>query len=218
MLKTALAVVFFMALITGQTIGQDSISYAGLIPKSIVKYSPLHLLNHYPTIQLAYEQGLGGKWTAQIDVGYVINYDNIDSDFEDKRGFKLKVEPRYYFADKIEKHVLFYLAVEYYINRINFDRSERREECFDVTCNHRYMRTYDFEVKYREMGSTFKFGKLKWYGDIALDFNFGLSLRYIRYHHPPGSLPLDGWFRFINEEDRTAFSPYISGRIGYRLK
>jgi len=212
--------VLFSLLITVGHYGfcQDTLSHDALIPKSVIKYSPLHLVNHYPSIQFAYEFALAGQWTAQFDAGYVIDYGYDLDEFKNKRGFKLKAEPRYYFDGKPDKGVLFYFAAEFYGNRINFDRTEVQQECFDLGCNHRYTREYDMTVKYRELGSTVKFGRLKWYRDIVFDFNFGLSLRYIRYHHPIGTGPVDTWFAVVNEDDRTAFGPHLSVRIGYRLK
>jgi hypothetical protein len=106
-----------------------------LVPDKAIKVSPLHLLNFYPTIEASYEQKIRDKITAQLEVGYVLRY-NDQQEFQKMRGVKLKAEPRYYFWGRTDRQKLYYAAIEPYANVINFDRLDSRTECFDLECNH----------------------------------------------------------------------------------
>lgn len=202
---------------------QDSLNFDRLVPGSAVKFSPLHLLNFYPTVEVSYEQKLYRRVTLQAEVGYIVNY-RVDykSRFDNKRGVKLKLEPRYYFWGRTDKKKMYYASAEPYFYVINFDRNDSREECFDVECTSRFRRTYHYKVKYRESGFTLKAGYIRYYARFFLDFNSGLTLRNIRYYEPDWVEPgLEESFIFVkipNEEDRITVSPHLCVRLGYRLK
>jgi hypothetical protein len=198
---------------------QDSTIHK-LIPGSSIKYSPLHLINFYPTIQVAYEQFITGRLTTQVDLGYVVKVDrSYDERFLNKKGVKVKIEPRIYFAPVLKRRLIYYSSVEGYYNRINFNRKSDREECFDLSCEHRYIRKYFYPVKYREYGLSLKMGFVKYYRNFMLDINSGWTLRIIDYQHgifEPENF--DDFFPIPNETDRIVPSPNLGVRVGYRVK
>lgn len=213
-------VIVLMVGVVTPTSGQDSL--ASLIPRSAIKFSPLHMFNFYPTIQIAYEHHISGNFTAQLDAGVVLNFNDVSERFQNKRGFKSKLEVRYYFRSRDDRDRVNYFAFEPYYYRINFDRtSQGPPECLDADCTVRFVRNYDYMMMYREKGFTFKVGSLKYYDSFFTDFNFGITNRFVDYD---SSLPLlfpegnPGWFPIPNEEDRRVISPHIGIRFGVRLK
>lgn len=201
---------------------QDSLNIDKLVPGSAVKFSPLHLLNFYPTVEVSYEHKLFQRVTLQAEVGYVLDY-HYETEFDDKRGVKLKLEPRYYFWGRTDREKIYYASAEPYFYVINFDRTDSREECFDMECTSRFRRTYQYKVKYRENGITLKAGYIRYYSRFFLDFNSGLTLRNIRYYKPDlsGADFDEGPLMFIkipNEENRITIAPHLCVRLGYRLK
>lgn len=189
-----------------------------LVPTNAIKLSPFHLINFYPTLEVSYERKIWKRFTFQTEVGYVLNYQTQATDYQNKRGVKLKFEPRYYFHQKGDR-VLYYGAVEYYNNIINFDREVHVTECFDVDCVNQFDRLYFYKVKYREQGVSFKGGMTIHFNKVFLDFNAGISIRSIDYDDPLDVDGLDDNFLYFgpNEEDRTVPSPCLGIRVGYRF-
>lgn len=196
------------------------------VPFSVVKVSPYHLLNFYPTVELSYEQRIFPHITVQAEGGYVLDYgSNQDIKFQNKRGVKLKLEGRYYFDVTAERATIFYSALEPYTNIIDFDRYGVVQECFDGACSHPYNREFDIEVNYRERGASVKIGAL-WFTGLGflMDLSVGCTLRDIVYDQPPlppGAVINDepGFFRIRpDEQDRQDLSPAVGIRIGYRLR
>lgn len=191
------------------------------IPKHAVRVSPLHLMNFYPTIQLGYEANIKGRFSLYLEGGVALNGYGEDPLFRDKRGFKLKVEPRHYFALNRKGNLLWYAAAEFYYNNIDFDRKTVRTECFDRDCQILYERQYHYTVGYREHGAGVKGGMMIGRRRFFLDINSGMAIRFIRYREPesfPDADLFDGaLFNVPNETDRTAFMPLMGIRLGYRL-
>lgn len=205
---------------------QPSADSHSVVPFSIVKVSPFHLLNFYPTAELSYEQRILPRITVQAEGGYVLDYSsNTDLKFQNKRGVKLKLEGRYYFGVHARTETLFYSALEASSSMIEFDRYGVVQECFDGTCNHPYNREFTLEVHYQERGATIK-GGLLWFSEprLLIDVSVGFTLRDIHYHEPtlpPGARINDepGFLRIRpSEEDRREVSPNIGLRLGYRLR
>jgi hypothetical protein len=206
---------------------QDSLTLAMLVPDKAIKVSPLHLLNFYSTIEISYEQKLAPNITAQIEGGLVIPVDNdLNNDFKNKRGVKLKLEGRYYFWGRTDRRKMYYAALEPYMNVINFDRQQTRTECFDQECMNMFRRDVLFRMEYREQGFSLKGGLIRYWGKrIFIDLNTGFTFRNIRYSDEPPRQPTggvifegDGFLDIPNEQDRIAFIPQLCARLGYRLK
>ncbi|NBW34209.1 MAG: DUF3575 domain-containing protein [Cytophagia bacterium] len=191
-------------------------------PKHAIKWSPIHLLGFYPTLQLAYEASVGKKLSVQGDVGYVINYEGgTNTEYMNKRGVKLKAELRYYFESLPGSQDGFYASIEPYITSINFDRSTTTSECFDPNCQNMYLKYFTYKVEYRETGFSGKGGYVIYFdNDILLDISIGWSWRVVNYDHPDNVRPTTSGFNFFgpNEQDRIVFSPLVGVRVGYRLK
>lgn len=216
----------FSLLLFSNIYAQDSLTVDMLVPDRAIKLSPLHLINFYPTMEVSYEQKIAKRVTVQAELGYVINYywlfDIYDTDFKNKRGIKAKLEGRYYFWGRVDRKKIYYFAFEPYMNIINFDREDERQECFDLECNSIYSRKYDYNMEYREKGVSFKAGFIRYYSDFFLDLNSGITIRNIRYHEPdwlpPGFTDDDWGFDIPNERDRVVPSLHFGIRLGYRLK
>ena len=209
---------------TTSVFAQDSLLYESLIPRHAVKISPLHLFSFYPTIQLAYEFKIVRRITAQLEGGYVLNYKiNDNTEYQDKRGAKAKLELHYYMLPSQRAKLIFYGATEIYWNAVNFDRLTSQVECFDIECNHVYTRQYTYKVTYREPGFGFKLGFIKYFSDFFMDINSGWAVRFISYEDPFTATEfvndVAAWaFPIPNEEDRVTLSPIVGVRFGYRLR
>jgi hypothetical protein len=202
--------------VSGQTL-PDSLKTK---QQSILKWSPFHLVGFYPTVQLAYELRYNENQSIQLDAGYVINLERNNERFKNLRGTKLKVEWRYY-LDPAHLARRRYLSLEPYTNLINFDRTEFNTECFDVACQVLYTREYNYMVRYRETGVSFKLGLQKQLQRFVFDVNYGLMLRDINYKKPEiprgfNEEDFVGWFS-RNEDKRVVFGPVVGLRLGYRL-
>ena len=194
------------------------------VPVHAIKFSPFHLLNFYPTIEFSYEQKIFPRVTLQAEGGYVLDYPDSEGElYQNKRGVKLKLEGRYY-PGSVRRDKISYLAIEPYVNAVDFDRYGAVEECFDADCRRPYTRQIVFTMKYREKGATLKVGML-WYvaSDFFLDVSIGGTLRDVVYEEP--SLPNEvgynreaQFFQIPDEDDRVVGSPYMGLRFGYRFR
>ena len=204
--------------------GKDSVTMAKLVPKQAIKFSPLHLINFYPTLEFSFEQKIASQVTLQFEGGYVLDYDNDTNDnFLNKRGTKLKLEGRYYFFGRTDRRKIYYIAGEGYANIINFDRTTSSQECFDANCQNIFIRFHEAKMAYREKGFTVKAGFLKYTGKhFFFDFSSGWTIRDIEYRELTNVLSDDNgdvwdFLDIPNEDDRIALSPNVGARIGYRF-
>jgi hypothetical protein len=206
---------------------QDSVRYNRLVPRHALKFSPFHLINFYPTLEFSYEKKITHTFTAQAEYGHVINYSNQDESYRNKRGYKMKLEVRKYFAPVVHRRLLFYGAAEYYKNDITFDRQFTTRECFGNDCEHSIIRYQYYPVQYIEQGFSVKFGLIKYFfSDFFLDINSGWTIRFVDYDEViPKGIPAfpegmedDLFFDIPNEEDRVVPCPVLGIRIGYRLR
>lgn len=213
----------FLISVVWQVSAQEHDRFLDVIPVHAIRWSPFHLIGFYPTVQVGYETKIKNRVTLYSEGGYALNFIERDDRFLDKRGFKAKLEPRYYATVNKKGTVTTYFGLELYHNHINFDRKETRTECFDVECQTIYQRRYLYTMKYRESGGGIKAGILLYAHNFFFDFNSGFAIRFIDYHKP--SFPRQwneiddvGFFPVPNERSRTAFMPIIGIRIGYRMK
>jgi hypothetical protein len=198
---------------------QDSLTNVSMVPRYAIKFSPFHLIGFYRTLQVAYEHRLDDQVTGQADIGWVFD-DNLESrNFANKRGFKAKLELRYYFEQNPARRNTYYASLEGYLNYVNFDREGSREECFDISCEHTFIRNFKYKRMYREKGFVYKFGKIKYYKYFFLDMNVGIRLRFVRYFNEDGIEERGGdFFQIPNENDRIRPSPNFGFRFGYLIK
>ena len=220
--KALLAIMFFAS---SCAFAQHRDSTWSAVPSSAIKVSPLHLFNFYPTIQVSFEQRLFPRVTLQGEGGYVLDYGDDEESFENKRGLKAKVEGRYYLGSLLDRERIYYLSLEPYMNRVDFNRYAIVEECFDDGCSHPYVRRFPYQIEYRESGVSIKAGGLWYVGGprFFVDLSAGLTLRIIDYDEPPlppGAARRKDWFslNIPNEADRLVMLPNAGLRIGYRLK
>jgi hypothetical protein len=207
-----------------EKVREERISDDNITPRHAVKFSPLHLIGFYPTIQLGYEFRISGPFTMQLEGGYV--YDLYDDTYRDKRGFKAKVEPRLHFFQNARRTLSLYAAMELYYNHVDFDRDKTITLCFDEDCQDQYNQTFHYTTKYREHGLVFKFGFQKMWDRFIMDINTGLGIRNINYDEPElpqGAFDEDdlvewGSFDIPRIEDRTIPAPFMGFRIGYMIR
>ncbi|HEY9048567.1 MAG TPA: hypothetical protein VIN08_21820 [Ohtaekwangia sp.] len=224
----ALLVSLFV-LMTIYSYAQDSLEYRSYVPNHAVKFSPFHLINFYPTLELSYEKRIYRWITLQGEYGYVIDYgDRTDASYRNKRGSKFKLEVRKYFAPVTYRNLIFYGALEGYMNAIRFDERYTTQECFGEDCDHVYIRDRYYTTQYHEQGFGFKFGLVKYFlSNFFMDVNSGWCIRFVDYDKMrPDNIQIfnsgveeEGWGIDIpNEHDRVVPSPVLGIRIGYRFR
>ncbi len=203
-------------LLSAQVRKTDSIAWA---PRAIIKFSPLHLLNFYPTVQVAFEYRIARRISLQTDVGVALNYSNQNARFLDRRGVKFKQDVRYYLSPVNSSSNAHYLSAEYYGNFINFDREVWGLSCFDLDCINQFRQRYFFTVRHREHGIGLRYGIHYFQGRFDFDFGFGFLARFVRYQQPtvPGEAINWALIRIPNERNRISFGPTIGLRIGYLI-
>jgi hypothetical protein len=224
--KRYFAFLLVFVILHGKLQAQDSLSVDLLVPDVAIKVSPLHLINFYPTVELSYEQKIAGRFTAQVEFGYVLDYGTEwYTDFLNKRGIKAKLEGRNYFWGRTDRRKLYYAAVEAYINVINFDRQDSRQECFDLECSYLYRREYLYKMEYREQGLSLKLGMFRYMfsSSFFIDINSGFTLRIVGYNEPDDLIGQFGDdvispFEIPDESDRITVGPNLGVRFGYRLR
>jgi hypothetical protein len=204
----------------------DSVPARKTMHRFAVKWSPVHLVGYYPTVQLAVEHRIADRLSLQWDAGYVVNTSSVESkDGFDKKGFKAKVDVRYYFPFG-RSAVL--LAPELYYNYVDYkssgtygiDCDEPGGECY-------YYRYYTYPVRYREPGLNFKGGLFHRFGKhFCIEYHVGLALRFIRYKTPgkPAAASYEeqyenGLFDFAaDQKSLNTLFPSTGFRLGYIFK
>ncbi len=186
--------------------------------RNTLKLSPLHGFDFYPSFQVAYERRLTKRFSMQTDVGFVIERSTNNLRYQNIHGFKLNVEGRFYFIKAT------YIGMEAYTTAVDFDRQATVNGCFDLDCQMQYSRTYNFGVKYRESGFSWKVGHnigLFERDHLILDVSYGLDLRFINYIKPIDDTSSSGFFWVSvtkDERKRREVSPAVGFRLGYRFR
>src|SRR5688572_12878470 len=114
-MRTKLLLILTFVLSVNCVRAQDESESGNVVPVHAVKFSPFHLINLYPTIQCAYEFRVSKKWTLQLDGGLALNThfsEDQNKEITNKKGYKLKLEPRYYFDWGRQTQTAFYGATE----------------------------------------------------------------------------------------------------------
>jgi hypothetical protein len=192
---------------------QDIDPFDEAVPHHAIKFSPGHLLiNYHPTIEFSYEQRIAYRWTIQGEYGHIVNIrsengeGSLDTWDSDRKGFKSKLEARYYVLATPSGKFTWYTAAELYYN--NFDYLKQKDTGYET----RSQRVY-----HEEKGFSGKFGFLLNMGSFLLDVNSGLSNREIHYSKID---PIFGEGEsFLNhpkyETSRTALGLVFCARVGY---
>lgn len=219
-------VLFIFLISAADVLSQDKPEMPNAIPVHAVKFSPWHLLNFYPTLQVAYEFRVLKNWTLQLDGGVVVNNAETfaeNKDITNKKGYKFKFEPRCYFDWGRQRRTAFYGATELYFNNVSFDHDYEQTECFDESCRDKYTRRYNYRGNYQEGGVAFKMGMLVYlFRNFMIDYSVGLGVRSINYtfpsyiHYEPEKFFDE--FRVPRLEDRVVATPIVNFRIGYRIR
>jgi hypothetical protein len=197
-------------------------------PRLAVKWSPLHLIYFYPSIQIGIEHKLFQNITLQYDLGLVVDLGvRSNDDFTNCHGFRGIGELRYYIPSPPK--IPFYIAGEFYYNNIRFDRSNViGYDCFDGDCL--YYEHITYRVTHDHQGVGLKYGILLFPGwnrnrSFFFDLNVGVAYRSISYNNPgkpiaPNIIYFedegDDFLSFRPDEDnRSEFRPVLGFRLGY---
>jgi hypothetical protein len=197
-------------------------------PRLAVKWSPLHLIYFYPSIQVGIEHKLFQNITLQYDLGLVVDFGvTSNDDFTNSHGFRGIGELRYYIPSPPK--IPFYIAGEFYYSNIRFDRSNViGYDCFDGDCL--YYEQIDYSVNHDHQGVGLKYGILLFPGwnrnrSFFFDLNIGIAYRSISYNDPgkpiaPNIIYFedegDDFLSFRpDEENRREFRPVLGFRLGY---
>jgi hypothetical protein len=217
----SIALIFLSCVAYGQK--TDSIASKKNMHRLAVKWSPLHLVGNYPTFQLAVEHRIADRLALQWDAGYVVNTSSVESkEGFDKKGFKAKLDVRYYFP--FGRSALF-IAPEVYYNYVDFKSSGTfGVDCDDPEGGCYYYRYYTYSVHYREPGLNFKSGLIHRFGKhFCIEYHLGVSLRFIRYKtpdKPPGKSYEERYERSfpdfsLSKESLNTLFPSTGFRLGY---
>lgn len=219
---------FSLLFISAAAVAQDSDRYDQAVPHQAIKFSPGHLLiNYHPTVEFAYEQRIAHRWTIQGEYGQIVNLQGTyrenrieDAWDSDRKGFKAKLEARYYVYATHRARFVWYSAGELYYNNINYKKQMITYEYYDDAKDALYEKNYRQRVYHEEKGLSGKFGFLWNMGPVLLDVNGGLCYRFIHYSKilPAFDLDDDSFFEFSNDETSRDEAGLVLGvRVGYRF-
>lgn len=209
---------FALILLSTVAVAQDSDRFDRAVPRHAIKFSPGHLLiNHHPTIEFSYEHRIAHRLTVQGEYGHIVNtrhesskgrYDHAWK--SDRKGYKAKVEARYYVSSTKHGEFTGYTAGELYYNNVNYLKQ------IDIRYEGVSQRVY-----HEEKGISGKFGFLWNVGPLLLDINGGLCYRFIHYSKllPAFANDESGFIKTsINDEKSRDEPGFVLGmRVGYRF-
>jgi hypothetical protein len=224
--KQTVAIIFFSLLVgfTGFSQNKEQARWDSTIRaknyRNIVKISPFHVFDFYPSLQIAYERRLTKKFSLQTDIGFVAENSRYNLLYQNIRGVKLNLEGRFYLSHGS------YFGMEAYTTAVDFRRQASITGCFDLACQMQYTQTYNYNVKYRESGFSWKFGHILGLFDrdhIIMDVSYGFDLRFINYIKPIDDTNNNTAIAFRpifskDEDKRREFSPAVGIRLGYRFR
>jgi len=198
--------IFFLFLFTAMSLAlnaQDDPTPKYRQPKLIVKWSPIHLLGHFPTFQVALEHRPSQKFGMQYDFGPVINFNEVSIRTDtDKRGFKAKFQVRRYWP-AASRHWKFFAGPEVYYNKVNFKMGEtylvHDESGLD------YYQYIQYDRKYREGGFSLNAGAVFSTYRFSIDFQIGVAQRFVHYNSI--NRPTDTKYQLIPEKDHFPLNP-----------
>lgn len=196
-------------------------------PKLAVKWSPLHLWYFYPSSQWSLEHRLTRKLNVQYEAGWVRGLESNSTEYDNKRGYRLAVELRYFIPSP--RFVPFYVAAGYSYQHVKFDRSEAvGYNCGGDNCD--YFQYVTYGVKNEELGPSVKFGLLLFPGwrrnrSFFCDLNSGFAYHDIAYTYisrPEGAnvqyFGVHGSRLFEPDEEVTGKMRFVVGvRLCYRI-
>jgi hypothetical protein len=161
---------------------QSSVGKKYRIPKVILKWSPLHCLDWYPTFQFAIEHRFAKNFSLQYDFGPVINVGGFDMNSDrDKHGFKARLQGRRYFAMP-SNHWELFMGPELHYNNISYQMGETY-----IVHPSSGIEYYEFLVqnrKFTDKGFDFNVGTIFKVYRFIIDFQVGISARSIKYSAP----------------------------------
>jgi hypothetical protein len=144
----------------------------------IIKVSPLHLLSHFPTAQLGFEQRFTEKISLQCDLGAVINYDNfLQKRDVDMHGYKTKIQLRRY----IPTHSVnwrFFCGPELWYNHVDYNATRTYQVHDESQLD--YLQYLKSPAHYREKSIAINMGAVFTSGRFTIDFQGGFAARFIR--------------------------------------
>lgn len=219
---------FALILISTMAVAQDVDRFDLAVPRHAVKFSPGHLLvNYHPTIEFSYEHRIARRWTLQGEYGKIVNIPNSqpenriqDAWDSDRKGYKAKLEARYYVYATRGGRFTWYAAGELYYNKINYQKQMVTHEYYDETRDAIYEKTHRQRVYHEEKGINGKFGFLWHMGPVLVDVNAGLGARFIHYSNllPIFDEDKDEFLEFTPDEtSRDEPGLALGVRVGYRF-
>jgi hypothetical protein len=227
-LKQFLLLVILLAASCLSTTAQNSNKSENQESKLVIKWSPLHLIAKYPTLQLALEQRISKNISFQYEAGTVLSINGLnviaDEDHSRYRGFKAKFEVKRYFnADDYRR---FYCAAELFYNRINYNTNEFfivHPDLGDASKD--YNQKIKYSKQYREGGLVIKGGVVFNVYRFRIDLHAGASISNYKERSigepalPNYSRPEDyeetSIIRLFNLSDTNSI--YIFPRLGFRI-
>jgi hypothetical protein len=227
-MRSPIILCFVLLLISTASIAQDPDLQDLAVPRHAIKFSPGHvLLNYHPSVQLAYEQRIARQWTIQGEYGHILDIGSEGSErylgtsenyISDRKGYKAKLEGRYYVVATKRGRFAWYAAGELYYNHLAYTKELTTTEFSEpdiVTV------TYRQRVYNEEKGFNMKYGFVWNVGPLLVDVNAGVGYRIIHYTKLYPVFQQDDVFKWLDttpsEESRNTPGLALGFRIGYRF-
>jgi hypothetical protein len=207
-----------MHLVAAQT-ENDSLKYRP--GKFVVKWSALHFVAHFPSVQIAFEHRVFEKLGLQYDFGPILNLPVLLSKVDyNKHGFRSKFQIRYYVYEK--RHWKVFVATEAGYNQATY--KGYRTYYVNPSTGYNYYQFVATPSTYKEKNLAllvgFRFGTYR----FGIEPQIGAIGRDVKFHNDsPGSYYSlsennekdDNAF---NHSSRRAIEPTVSMRFCYIMR
>ena len=200
-----------LCVLNAQAQESDSTNRRG-IPKLAIKWSPLHLINTFPTVQIDAEAKIAEHWSFQAGGSPVIYFDDDrqNSTSFNRRGFKLKSEVRYYLTKQLNtKATIFYTGLGFDYNNLLYNSI--RNYYFECGPDCYYRERRSIENKKKIYSLTHRLGLQTYMTDwLLFDVNLGWGARWGYYE---GDAPIGASW---SEDSDVWFSDFDSDFVETR--
>ncbi|MFN8843634.1 MAG: hypothetical protein ACK5WV_08555 [Chryseotalea sp.] len=192
-------------------------------PSLAVNIGVTPLLGYFSTLQVGFEHKVKDNINLHYEFGKVVHAEN-GSDKNKRSGYRLRVEPRYYFRH--DPYQALYVSSELFYNHL----VDQKNATFGINCPNGqcdYFQYVSYQNVYNDFGALLKIGTLiniHVASGMFIDLNVGFGFRsrdVSTEGEPQGSSVIN--FDSYNEfepsfEDYTGLHMNLGFRIGYRFK
>jgi hypothetical protein len=195
------------------------------MPRFVIKWAPISIIDIDPTVQLGLEYLPGGKWTVQQELGFGrFQHSGVFSpngrDIQGKEVWRSRTEARYYLSNYRPRPIGSYIAFEMLYKKVNYKGDERiGRNCENGDCE--YRETVEYKILKDVVGFHFKFGVQAPIGKrVALDFYIGIGGRNANVR--TNNKELEAIWKeehqiMLGNPSRPGSYGLISGNLGFKV-